>query len=335
MNSASATAVLLRETSTRLTTSGAASPPAAVELGLDAGRIGLHAREVRVRRGCEARTSLPATWSFGGMTASFGRVARHGAARQCRVKSPPQMIVVSRMVVVPRNGRSAAYCDFSSLHKGRAFAARSARGPQSARIAAAARAKALGRRAYDATSSSSFSRLSCRRCAGARARHWRRQRRSGHGPATASAPQWRTPWGHPDLQGTWSSDDVRGIPLQRPEEFGTRAELTDEEFAERQQGNDAQVARLREGGTAFLAERGVRSFRQTSLVVDPPNGRIPPLTASGQKRTDESKPAAGRGRARGRTAASTIAASRAASSARSCPSSTATASRSIKRRTTS
>ncbi len=82
---------------------------------------------------------------------------------------------------------------------------------------------------------------------------------------------------------------MRGIPLQRPEELGTRAELTDEEFAERQQGNDAQVARLREGGTAFLAERGVRSFRQTSLVVDPPNGRIPPLTAEGQQRTDETQ----------------------------------------------
>jgi len=106
---------------------------------------------------------------------------------------------------------------------------------------------------------------------------------------TAGAPQWRTPWGHPDLQGTWSSDDVRGIPLQRPEELGTRAELTDEEFAERQQSNEAQVARLREGGTAFLAERGVRSFRQTSLVVDPPNGRIPPLTAEGQRRTDETQ----------------------------------------------
>jgi hypothetical protein len=107
--------------------------------------------------------------------------------------------------------------------------------------------------------------------------------------SAASTPQWRTSWGHPDLQGTWSSDDVRGIPLQRPAEFGTRAELTDEEFAERQQGNDAQVARLREGGTAFLAERGVRSFRQTSLVVDPPNGQIPALTADGQRRTDETQ----------------------------------------------
>jgi hypothetical protein len=102
----------------------------------------------------------------------------------------------------------------------------------------------------------------------------------------SSALQWRTPWGHPDLQGTWSSDDVRGIPLQRPEELGTRAELTDEEFAERQRGNDEQVSRLREGGSVFLAERGVRSFRQTSLVVDPADGRIPALTPEGQQRAD-------------------------------------------------
>ena len=107
--------------------------------------------------------------------------------------------------------------------------------------------------------------------------------------APAAATQWRTSWGHPDLQGTWSSDDVRGIPLQRPEELGTKYELTDAEFAERQQGNDAQVARLREGGTAFLAERGVRSFRFTSLVVDPPNGRVPALTPEGQKRNDETQ----------------------------------------------
>jgi hypothetical protein len=74
--------------------------------------------------------------------------------------------------------------------------------------------------------------------------------------------------------------------LQRPIELGTRAELTDAEFAEREEQNDAEVARLAAGGTAFLAERGVRSFRQTSLVVDPPDGRIPALTALGQERSD-------------------------------------------------
>jgi hypothetical protein len=104
--------------------------------------------------------------------------------------------------------------------------------------------------------------------------------------AAAATSQWMTPWGHPDLQGTWSSDDVRGIPLQRPEEFGTRAELSDEEFAERQTRNEAEVAALAAGGTAFLAERGVRTFRQTSLVVDPPDGRVPALTLQAQQLSD-------------------------------------------------
>ena len=92
----------------------------------------------------------------------------------------------------------------------------------------------------------------------------------------------RTPWGHPDLTGTFSSDDMRGVPLERPEEFGDRLYLTDEEFAEREARNNAEVARLDEGGTAFLSERGVRSFRQTSLIIDPPNGRMPALTAQGE-----------------------------------------------------
>jgi len=94
----------------------------------------------------------------------------------------------------------------------------------------------------------------------------------------------RTPWGHPDLTGTFSSDDMRGVPLERPEEFGTRQYLTDEEFAARRERNDEEVAQLDEGGTAFLSERGVRSFRQTSLIVDPPNGRMPALTPDGEAR---------------------------------------------------
>ena len=110
---------------------------------------------------------------------------------------------------------------------------------------------------------------------------------------TAAASAWLTAWGHPDLQGTWSSDDVRGIPLQRPVELGTRSQLTDEEFAEREKENSAEVERLAAGGTAFLAERGVRSFRQTSLVVDPPDGRVPALTPAGQQRADATAAARG------------------------------------------
>jgi hypothetical protein len=48
---------------------------------------------------------------------------------------------------------------------------------------------------------------------------------------TYSAP--KTPWGDPDLQGVWSGDSAFGIPMQRPESFGTRAELNDKEYAEK------------------------------------------------------------------------------------------------------
>jgi hypothetical protein len=104
----------------------------------------------------------------------------------------------------------------------------------------------------------------------------------GAGGGEWTAP--RTPWGHPDLTGTFSSDDMRGVPLQRPAEFGERRYLTDEEFAERERRNEAELDRLAAGGTLFLAERGVRTFRQTSLIVDPPDGRMPALTADGEQR---------------------------------------------------
>ena len=41
-----------------------------------------------------------------------------------------------------------------------------------------------------------------------------------------SAP--KTPWGDPDISGTWSSDDLRNIPVQRPTELGNRAQLSDD-----------------------------------------------------------------------------------------------------------
>src|SRR5215212_5187692 len=49
-------------------------------------------------------------------------------------------------------------------------------------------------------------------------------------------PHWKAPrtaWGHPDLEGTWTTDDMRGVPMARPAQFGTRLYLTDEEFAAR------------------------------------------------------------------------------------------------------
>jgi hypothetical protein len=100
---------------------------------------------------------------------------------------------------------------------------------------------------------------------------------------TWTAP--RTPWGDPDVQGTWSSDDLRGVPTQRPDEFAGRTELSDEEFARRAAANqDARTRELNRVG-AFRNDVGTRTFRQTSLVVEPADGRIPPLTPDAQLRT--------------------------------------------------
>ena len=66
---------------------------------------------------------------------------------------------------------------------------------------------------------------------------------SGEPPASGGADAAyrvpRTSWGDPDLAGKWPSTNMAGVPLQRPESFGTRNVLTDAEFAERQ----AQAAR--------------------------------------------------------------------------------------------
>src|SRR5688572_33285551 len=54
--------------------------------------------------------------------------------------------------------------------------------------------------------------------------------------AAVTDPKWKAPklaWGHPDLEGIWTSDDMRGVPMSRAAQFGTRRHLTDEEFAAR------------------------------------------------------------------------------------------------------
>ena len=97
--------------------------------------------------------------------------------------------------------------------------------------------------------------------------------------------QPRTPWGDPDLQGYWPSVAMLGVPLERAGSLGDKATLTDEEFAQL----PAQ-RRLRNANDAFFGESRDhwrdygKPQRQTSLVVDPPNGRFPPPTADGAKR---------------------------------------------------
>jgi hypothetical protein len=121
-------------------------------------------------------------------------------------------------------------------------------------------------------------------------------------PGTYTPP--RTPWGDPDLQGIWPSTHMVGVPFERPPQFGNRLYLTEEEFRARQ----AQAARQQEldvlsfdlenppdeilalgdvGGPTspppHWLERGEPS-RQSSLVVNPPSGRLPPMTPEGEAR---------------------------------------------------
>jgi len=107
----------------------------------------------------------------------------------------------------------------------------------------------------------------------------------------ASALALKTPWGEPDLQGIWT--DEFDTPLQRPAEYANQELFTD---AQRQKldkqraqlfGSDPRQERgtaVDVGGaynTAFLAIK--HAGARTSLIVDPPNGRIPPLTPEAQK----------------------------------------------------
>jgi hypothetical protein len=88
----------------------------------------------------------------------------------------------------------------------------------------------------------------------------------------------RTPWGDPDLQGVWSSDDTSGIPRERPKDLGTRLYQTDEAFAERVKAVERGVKRGESDIGSFRNDFARRAFRQTSLIVDPPDGSMPAFT---------------------------------------------------------
>jgi len=104
----------------------------------------------------------------------------------------------------------------------------------------------------------------------------------------AAANKWTTPWGEPDLQGVWN--DATSTPLQRPGGVASKDVLNDEEAAEFQKQLAYDLTRDRRDGSA--AEDVNRAYnehwmdsrrlvitadRRTSLIVDPPDGRIPPL----------------------------------------------------------
>jgi hypothetical protein len=104
-------------------------------------------------------------------------------------------------------------------------------------------------------------------------------------PATRPGVAPRTPWGQPDLQGTWTSDGAIGIPLARPDQFAGRVELTDAEFADKLKRDEQTRKRSDDRCGAFCDDNAwlKKSFNQTSLIVDG-DGKIPPLTSQAETR---------------------------------------------------
>ena len=118
--------------------------------------------------------------------------------------------------------------------------------------------------------------------------------------APAGAQPHVTPWGDPDLQGAWTNATT--TPLQRPAELAQRDSFTEEERAEL----DAERARTEQRACAtelvvlqtappptstgsynsFWLEQGTRTL-QTSLIVDPPHGRLPDVTPWAQRQADD------------------------------------------------
>ena len=118
-------------------------------------------------------------------------------------------------------------------------------------------------------------------------------------PATKTAKPYtpsKTPWGDPDIQGQWPAD--ANIPMQRPLTQVEKAALTPEELARREEqfrkqaeqdseefvGSKNAVTTINPPG--YWVEH-TKPNQQTSLVVDPPDGRIPALTPEGQQRLKE------------------------------------------------
>src|SRR5215475_8359886 len=118
------------------------------------------------------------------------------------------------------------------------------------------------------------------------------QKAPAAGVKTAAAPAARgyatpkTPWGDPDLHGTWTSDDCIGTQMNRPANLGDKRYYTEQELAQRegqlarQAATDSQEfapqdARIGTGPPSHWAERAFRHCKQTPLVVDSLPTRTP------------------------------------------------------------
>jgi hypothetical protein len=121
-------------------------------------------------------------------------------------------------------------------------------------------------------------------------------------PAARNGAIPRTPWGDPDLQGVW--DYWTFTPLERPNEFAGKAVLTDAEASRlaqrlRDQALAGDATRPRSGDPGAYSQEAwtdrarATVLNQTSLIVDPPDGKIPPLTHQAEKAAEAHRAAGG------------------------------------------
>src|SRR5262245_7593781 len=111
----------------------------------------------------------------------------------------------------------------------------------------------------------------------------------------------RTAWGDPDLQGVWNSKTL--TPLERAAKYAGREFLTDQEVAELEKasvedrGRDNRAERgsvadvegaYNNAFSSFWGSKAVKT-RRTSLIVDPPDGKLPALTPAASARRAESR----------------------------------------------
>lgn len=100
----------------------------------------------------------------------------------------------------------------------------------------------------------------------------------------------RTPWGDPDFQGIWTTNEMHGVPLERPAELAGKASLSQKEADERRERTTQGTVNAEGIGNYDRAFRDTALgytkqpvSTQTSLIVDPPDGRLPPMTPEGRK----------------------------------------------------
>ena len=127
------------------------------------------------------------------------------------------------------------------------------------------------------------------------------QRPAAPRSAERSWTQPRTPWGDPDLGGVWTTDNNFTIPLERSAAVADKVFLDGKELEEALAARARTIAAVENGGgvgagpTHWYETLSARS-RRSSLIIDPPNGRLPAFTPAARQRAETARSApSGRG----------------------------------------